>query len=117
MRSQVTSRSKALTANIISNATEEDTNSSNITNTIADHYAQFDFSNINTTLKWRKKHRDFTAIVKEKFELDLKNINWNEILEIENGNIDGSLDIFLKTFTNILDKHALLKILWDKKEH
>ena len=55
MRSQVTSRSKALTANIISNATEEDTNSSNITNTIADHYAQFDFSNINTALKWRKK--------------------------------------------------------------
>ena len=51
MRSQVTSRSKALTANIISNATEEDTNSSNITNTVSGHYAQFHFSNINTALK------------------------------------------------------------------
>ena len=32
-----------------------------------------------------KKFRSnyFTAIAKEKFELDLKNINWNEILKIE----------------------------------
>ena len=51
------------------------------------------------------------ATDKERFKLDPKNANWSQILEIENRNIDGSSDKFLKTFNYILDKHAPLKKL------
>ena len=90
--SRVTSRSK--TYNIFSNTIEEDTNSSNITTTVSDRYAQKIFIALFEDKHWikvKKKtkfQRDFIAIDKEKFELDLKNTNSNKILEIKNGDID-----------------------------
>ena len=90
--SRVTSRSK--TYNIFSNTIEEDTNSSNITTTVSDRYAQKIFIALFEDKHWikvKKKtkfQRDFIAIDKEKFELDLENTNSNKILEIKNGDID-----------------------------
>ena len=43
------------------------------------------------------------------FDSDLKNTNWKEILKIETGDVDYSLEIFNKKLNEILDKHALLK--------
>ena len=36
----------------------------------------------------------------------LVNINWNEILEIENKNVDRSFDNFINTFNELLSFHA-----------
>ena len=90
--SRVTSRSK--TYNIFSNTIEEDTNSSNITTTVSDRYAQKIFIALFEDKHWikvKKKtkfQRDFIAIDQEKFELDLEKTNSNKILEIKNGDID-----------------------------
>ena len=95
---------------MFSNVGKYDTNSGNITTTIADHYTQFALSKDKHCSKlWKKKITKACSKHKENFETDPKYKNCNKILEIENGNIGVSFDIFFKTFNNILDKHALSK--------
>lgn len=114
--SRVTSKSKTLVDNIFF---EEDIIEEELIQVTSPlpyliNMLNLHFSKTNTALRQRKKtqfHKDFIAIDNEKFELDLRNTNWNQILEIENRNIDGSFDISLKTSNHILDKHAPLKKL------
>ena len=80
---RVTPRSQTLIGNIFSNIIED----GNITTTISDHYAQFTLFKNQTKSQKNKKiakfARNYKTLDKEMFDSDLKNMNWKEILKIE----------------------------------
>ena len=84
---KLTTRSQTLIDNIFSNIIEDEIISGNITTTISDHYAQFTLFKNKTKSQKNKKiakfARNYKTLDKEMFDSDLKNMNWKEILKIE----------------------------------
>ena len=84
---RVTPRSETLIDNIFSNIIDDEIISGNIATTISDHYAQFTlFKNKIKSQKDKKIAkfaRNYKTLDKEIFDSDLKNMNWKEILKIE----------------------------------
>ena len=89
----VTPRSQTLIDNFFSNIIEEGLNSGNLTTTISDHFVQFVLFKTEKTNKCNSKDtkyiRDFIKnLNKENFESDIKETKWDEILELNKGNVD-----------------------------
>ena len=110
--SRVTPRSKTLIDNIFSNNIEVGSISGNIVTTTSDHYAQVlllqNLTNKNPT-RSEIYHRNFKKLNKNNLERDLVNTNWDEILEVNNGNVDKSFESFITTVNSIIAEHAPLK--------
>ena len=113
--SRVTPRSQTLIDNFFSNIIEEGSNSGNLNTTISDHFVQFVLFITEKKNKCNSKDtkyiRDFKNLNKENFESDIKETKWDEILELNKGNVDLSSKNFLKTFDSIIDKHLPLRKL------
>ena len=66
-----------------------------------------------------KKHNMYTRNLKkldhEKFILDYHDINWDEVIDIENNDPNTAMENFLQTFNKLLDKHTPLKKLSQKQ--
>ena len=92
--SHVAPRSQTLIDNFFSNIIEEGSNSGNLTTAISDHFVQFVLFKTEKTNKCNSKHtkyiRDFKNLIKENFESDIKETKWDEILELNKGNVDLS---------------------------
>ena len=62
-----------------------------LTTTISDHFVQFVLFKTEKTNKCNSKHtkyiRDFKNLIKENFESDIKETKWDEILELNKGNV------------------------------
>ena len=110
--SRVTPRSETLIDNIFSNNIEDGSISGSIVTTISDHYAQFlllqNLNNKNPT-NCEIYHQDFKKINKNNLERDLVNTNWDEILEVNNGDVEKSFKSFITTVNSIIVEHAPLK--------
>ena len=99
---------KTLIDNIFSNITESSV-SGNLLYSISDHLAQvfcFSFpkashsgsSGSNSFKNWSKFHQ-------EHFLRDFEALNWNEILNIEDQNIDTSFDSFITESNALVDRY------------
>ena len=115
--SRITTRSKTLIDNIFSNIIEEDITSGNLTTTISDHFAQFYLTKKRTKQNSHKKvyKHNFKNFNKDAFERDLRNINWDEILETKDKNVNKSFENFLKKFNELLSLHAPIQRMTNKE--
>ena len=113
--SRVTPRSQTLINNLLSNIIEDGSKSGNLTTTIFDHFVQFVLFKTEKTNKCNSKDikyiRYFKNLNKENFESDIKETKWDEILELNKGNVDLSSENFLETFDGIIDRNLLLRKL------
>ena len=92
---------------------EDDSISGNLVTTIFDHYAQFllikNLSNKNNIANTKVYHPDFQKINEKKMGNYLQNTKWDNILELNRGDIDKSCESFFSIIKCIYDKHAPLK--------
>ena len=95
----------------------------NLTATISDHLPQFLFApNILSNPSYNKSNifeRDWSKFNKENFILDYFDKNWSDILQLDQQNVDLSLESLLNNMNSILDSNAPFKrsinINWDLK--
>ena len=110
---RITSHSKTLIDNIFSNYISHEIISGNITATISDHLPQFSFvPNILSNPPTQKSNyyeRDWSKFKQENFILDYFDKDWADVLQIDQQNVNLSLDSFLNNINSILDVHAPLK--------
>ena len=87
--------------------------SGNITATISDHLPQFSFvPNILSNPSTQKSNfyeRDWSQFKQKNFILDYFDKDWADLLQIDQQNVNLSMDIFLNNMESILDTHAPLK--------
>ena len=110
---RITSHSKTLIDNIFSNFISPDIISGNITATISDHLLQFSFvPNILSNPSTQKSNyyeRDWSKFKQENFILDYFDKDWADLLQIDQQNVNLSLNSFLNNINSILDVHAPLR--------
>ena len=109
---RLTSHSKTPN-DIFSNLLSCEAISGNITATISNHLAQFLFApNVLSNPLCNKSNileRDWSKFNKENFILDYFDKNWSEILELDQHNVNQSMDSYLDHMNTILDIHAPYK--------
>ena len=100
--SRIMSHSRTIIDNIFSNSIDNEIFSGNITSTISDYYTHFFLTKKMQLKKITKKpyKHSFKTFNEDAFKIDLENINWNKILEIENKNVKRSFDNFINTLMN-----------------
>ena len=107
------SNSKTFIDNIFSNVLSCEAISGNITATISDHLSQFLFaSNVLSNPLCNKSNileRDWSKFNKENFILDYFDKNWSEILQLDQQNVNLSMDSYLDHMNAILDIHVPYK--------
>ena len=105
---RITPRSKTLLDNIFSTFPPEDVRGGNLIISVSDHLAQYFFLN-NTEIETSKKkmyQRNFKNFHKEAFEIDLKNIQWNNALKLDKKDVNESFKSFLNIFETLLATYA-----------
>ena len=110
---RITSHSKTLIDNIFSNYISHETISGNITATISYHLPQLSFvrnmfSNP-TTQKSNFYERDCSKFKQENFILDYFDKDLVDLFQLDQQNVNLSMDIFLNKMDPMLDTHAPLK--------
>ena len=110
---RITSHSKTLIDNIFSNYISHEIISGNITATISDHLPQFSFvrnmlSNPSTQ-KSNFYERDCSKFKQENFILDYFDKDLVDLFQLDQQNVNLSMDIFLNKMDPMLDTHAPLK--------
>ena len=110
---RITNHSKTVIDNIFSNFISPDIISGNITAAIFDHLPQFSLvPNIRSNSPTQKSNyyeRDWSKFKQENFILDYFDKDWADVLQIDQQNVNLSLDSFLNNINSILDVHAPLK--------
>ena len=110
---RLTSHSKTLIDNIFSNILSSEIISGNLTATISDHLPQFLFApNILSNPSYNRSNifeRDWSKFNKENFILDYFEKNWSDILQLDQQNVDLSIESFLNNMNSILDSNAPFK--------
>ena len=107
---RITSYSKTLIDNIFSNFISPDIISGNITATISDHLPQFSFvPNILSNPKSKYYERDRSKFKQENFILDYFDKDWADLLQIDQQNVNFSLDFFLNNKNSVLNVNTPLK--------
>ena len=110
---RLTSHSKTLIDNIFSNILSSEIISGNLTATISDHLPQFLFaSNILSNPSHNRSNifeRDWSKFNKENFILDYFEKNWSDVLQLDQQNVDLSIESFLNNINSILDSNAPFK--------
>ena len=117
---RVTSRSKTLIDNIFSNDTSDNLISGNITTPISDHMAQFLLKTTTYPSMPKKRplvyKRNYKNYNKDKFVLDIMEVNWDAHLFSEHQDVNDSLETFCDIINTLLDRHAPLKRVPIKKQ-
>ena len=111
--SRHTSHSRTLIDNIFSNVISKDIISGNITATISDHLPQFLISP-NTfadppSNKSSVFEKDWSNFDHENFVLDYCDIDWPNVLKLDEKNVNLETNNFLDTINSELNKYAPLK--------
>ena len=115
---RLTSRSQTLIDNIFSSIINDDCIAGNLISPISDHHAQFLIIPNYTITQNSKKDlykRNFKHFSSKKFITDLEKVNWDNILNVSEGNVDKSFQDF-SDITEMLDKHVPITnlIVWRK---
>ena len=105
--SRLTSRSQTLTDNIFSSVINDDCIAGNLISPISDHHAQFLIIPNYTTQNSKKdiSKQNFKHFSSKKYT-DLEKVNWDNILNVSEGNVNKSFQNFSNKITHILDKHV-----------
>ena len=85
-------------------------NAGNLISPISDHHAQFLIIPNYTITQNSKKDiykRNFKHFSSKKFITDFEKVNWDNILNIFEGNVNKSFKNFSNKITDILNKHVL----------
>ena len=110
---RLTSHSKTLIDNIFSNVISHEVTSVNITATISDHLPQFLFvPNVFSNPSRQKSNiyeRDWSKFVQQNFVLDYFDKDWADVLQLNQQDVNLSINSFLDKMNSILDEHAPLK--------
>ena len=110
---RLTNHSKTHIDNIFSNILSCEIVSGNLTATISDHLPQFLFApNILSNSSYNKSNifeRDWSKFNKENFILDYFEKNWSDILQLDQQNVDLSIECFLNNMNSIIDSNAPFK--------
>ena len=110
---RLTSHSKTLIDNIFSNILSSEIISGNLTATISDHPPQFLFApNILSNPSYNRSNifeRDWSKFNKENFILDYFEKNWSDVLQLDQQNVDLSIESFLNNMNSILGSTAPFK--------
>ena len=114
---RVRSTSATLIDNIFVNTPEKVLVSGNIISDISDHFSQFCIltSIVNQTKVESRKVRDFSKFSSSSFTADISQVDWNEILDRDNADVDRTFSFFYNKFNKILNKHAPFKTLSKRK--
>ena len=102
-------RSQTLIDNIFSSVINDDCIAGNLISSISDHHAQFLIIPNYTITQNSKKDlykQNFKHFSSKKFITDLEKVNWDNILNVSEGNVDKSFQNFSDKITDILDKHV-----------
>ena len=112
---RINNHSKTLLDNMFSNFISPEIISSNIITTKSDHLPQFSFvPNIlpnPPTQKSNYYERDWSKFKQENWIINYFDKNWTDLLQIDQQNVNLSLDSFLNNINSILDVHAPLLAL------
>ena len=105
--------------NIFSNIINDDYIAGNLISPIPDHYADHHFPNIwppifnytqlHAVTQNSKKDlykQNFKYFSSKKCITDLEKLNWDNILNVSEGNVDKAFQNFSDKITDILDKHV-----------
>ena len=97
---RITSHSKTIIDNIFSNYISHEIISGNITANISDHLPQFllvpNILSNSSTQKSNFYERDWSKFKQENFILDYFDKDWADLLQIDQQNVNLSMDIFFK---------------------
>ena len=116
---RITPRSQTLIDNIFYSELNEDIIAGNITSTMSDHLMQFliePSSDPSVKATQSKLRRSFKNFNKENFETELKRINWDTELELQNEDVNFSLMKFFDNVNKLLDKYAPFQKVSKKTE-
>ena len=110
---RITSHSKTLMDNIFPNFISPEIISGNITATTSDHLPQFSFvPNILSNPSTQKStyyERYWSKFKQENFIFDYFDKDWTDLLQIDQQNVNLSMESFLNNINSILGAHAPLK--------
>ena len=110
---RLTTHSKTLIGNIFSNILSSEKIPGNLTATISDHLLQILFapSILSNPSNNRSNifDRDWSKFNKENFILDYFEKNWSDILQLDQQNVDLSIESPLNNMNSILDSNAPIK--------
>ena len=109
---RLTVRSKTLIDNIFTNSDEENSISGNLECCISDHLAQFLIfprQKVLEQVNYRKFKRSYRNLDTKKVREELQNVNWTTALDIDNNDVNHSVENFLNGMDLLLDRHAPLK--------
>ena len=110
---RLTSHSKTLIDNIFSNAISHEATSGNLTATISDPLPQFLFvPNVFSNPSCQKSNiyeRDWSKFVQQNFVLDYFDKDWSDVLQLDQQDVNLSINSFLDKMNSILDEHGPLK--------
>ena len=110
---RITSHSKTLIDNVFPNYISHEIISGNITAIISDHLPQVSFvPNILSNPSTQKSNfyeRHWSKFKQENFILDYFDKDWIDLLQIDQQNVNLSMDSFLNNTKSILNTHAPLK--------
>ena len=116
---QITPHSKTLIDNIFSNSLNfSQGHSGNLTLSISDHLAQFLIIPMDYNFTPKKNNiykRDIKNFDKVNFILELRNINWNSIIDIGKEDPNYSFNSYEVTLGTLIDKYMPLKKLTKKE--
>ena len=114
----ITPTSSTLIDNIFYNGIDENVLSGNIITSLSDHLGQFLIIPNNEIHVKKKKNiyaRNYKNIDTDALLLDLKRINWENVLKPYEGNIENTFQNFFNAIENLLDVYAPYKQLSQKE--
>ena len=92
--------------------------SGNITATISDHLTQFLFApNVLSKVSCQKSNiyeKDWSKFVQTDFVLDHSDKDWSNVLQLDQRDVNLSIESYLNNMNLILDEHAPLKLKFNK---
>ena len=116
--SRLTTKSKTLIDNILTNLIDIPCTSGNLTISISDHLAQFAKFDLKTTssqpcTRYKRNYKNFD---KDNFIMEFLQINWKETLNLNSNNPNIITSKLISEITNLVEQHApLIKI--NPKKH
>ena len=116
---RITNSSSTLIDNIFTNSTSSNLTSGNLTSSISDHLPQFlIFPDMNKKFIPKRHNiyrRNLEKINKTLFLNEFLSINWDNAIDLQNCDTNLSFESFFSKFNELLDKHAPLIKVSNKK--